>query len=74
MALDVRFSFADVAQKAEYEAYAEGKGMTLSALAKAALFQYKARYPGASKAPIPKVQQNVRAVQAKPEVLTHEPA
>lgn len=74
MGLDVRFSFSDEAEKTEYEAYAKAKGMTLSALAKAALFQYKARYPGGSTKTEGKVSPGVRAVQAGAAEGLHEPA
>jgi len=44
MSREVRFSFDSEEQKAEFEAYAKGKGMSLSGLSKMAVFQYKAKY------------------------------
>jgi len=41
----ISFSFKTEDEKQEFIDYADGKGMTLSALAKMALFQYKAKYP-----------------------------
>lgn len=41
---EVRFSFATEAERDLYAAYAAGKGLTLSALAKMALFQYVQRF------------------------------
>jgi len=41
----VSFSFDTVEEKADYENYARQKLMSLSALAKMALCQYRAKYP-----------------------------
>jgi hypothetical protein len=41
----VSFSFATEEERAEFTEYARQKGMTLSALAKMAIYQYRAKYP-----------------------------
>jgi hypothetical protein len=41
----VSFSFATEEERAEFTEYARAKGTTLSALAKMALYQYRAKYP-----------------------------
>ena len=45
MTRTVSFSFDTVEEKADYENYARQKLMSLSALAKMALGQYRAKYP-----------------------------
>lgn len=41
----VQFTFDTLEEKEAYEKYARKKGMTLSAFAKFALYQYRAKYP-----------------------------
>jgi hypothetical protein len=41
----VSFSFDTEEERAEFAEYARQKGTTLSALAKMALYQYRAKYP-----------------------------
>jgi hypothetical protein len=45
MSLTVSFSFDTMAEKENFEQYARSKGMKLSALAKMATYQYRAKYP-----------------------------
>ena len=49
MSREVSFSFDSPEEKQEYLYYAKSKGMTLSALVKMALYQYRAKYPCKSK-------------------------
>ena len=49
MSREVSFSFDSPEEKQEYLHYAKSKGMTLSALVKMALYQYRAKYPCKSK-------------------------
>ena len=44
MSREVRFSFDTDAQKAEFEAYAKARGLTLSAFVKHAAFSVKEKY------------------------------
>jgi len=45
MSTTVSFSFDDPEEKRRFTEYARSKGMTLSALVKMALYQYRAKYP-----------------------------
>ena len=45
MKATVSFSFSTAEEKRAFEEYAREKGMKLSALAKMALYQYRAKYP-----------------------------
>jgi len=57
MSLTVSFSFESKKEKVRFEKYAASKGITLWAMAKLALYQYKAKYPykGAKKREVEKV-------------------
>lgn len=43
MGREVRFTFKTEEEKLEFEAYAASRGLTLSSLAKAALYSYRSR-------------------------------
>ena len=45
MSTTVSFSFDNPEEKQRFTEYARSKGMTLSALVKMALYQYRAKYP-----------------------------
>jgi hypothetical protein len=45
MSTTVSFSFDTSEEKQHYTDYARSKGMTLSALVKMAVYQYRAKYP-----------------------------
>jgi hypothetical protein len=45
MYLTVSFSFDTMTEKEKFERYAQKKGMKLSAMAKMATYQYRAKYP-----------------------------
>lgn len=64
MSREIRFSFETAQVKLDFETYARAKGMTLSALAKMALYQYIERYPRKSSGAIGKAPPEVRAVQS----------
>lgn len=45
MGQTIKISIPDPEEKAAFEQYAAAKGMSLSGLAKMALYQYRAKYP-----------------------------
>ncbi len=45
MSRNISFSFDSEEDKIDFLDYARAKGLTLSALAKMALYQYRAKYP-----------------------------
>ena len=59
----ISFSFNTPEEKEDFLNYAGEKGMTLSALAKMALFQYRARFPE-------KLSKHVKTVCVEPGVRT----